>query len=159
MRIRKLAQPDRDGLVAVLRSDSTFHDDEVECALELVDSALALPGKDYLVQVCEDDDGRLVGYICYGPTPMAHGTWDLYWVCVHKEARGRGLSRKLCEAMEADLREHKARIIRLETSQMEAYGSARALYEKMGYKEVGRIHDFYRQGDDLLTFAKRMAPA
>jgi ribosomal protein S18 acetylase RimI-like enzyme len=158
MRIRRPAPPDRDGIAAVLRSDSTFHADEVDCALELVDSALATPGKDYSVLVCEDEErgDQIVGYICYGPTPMTTGTWDLYWIAVHAQARGRGLARRLCEAMEGELREHHARIIRLETSQMEAYGSARALYERMGYVEVGRIPEFYHPGDDLIIFAKRM---
>jgi ribosomal protein S18 acetylase RimI-like enzyme len=158
MRIRKLAPPDREAVLGILRSDGTFSDDEVTCALELIDLAVSQPGRDYLVQVCEDE-GRIIGYICYGPTPMTLGTWDLYWVATHAQARGRGVARRLVEAMEEELRGGGARVIRLETSQMEAYGAARGLYDRLGYLEVGRITDFYKPGDDLLIFAKHLPAA
>jgi len=61
--------------------------------------------------------------------------------------------------MEAELRERGARLVRIETSQLESYGAARSFYERMGYGEVGRIPDFYRAGDALITFAKRIDEA
>ena len=39
---------------------------------------------------------------------------------------------------------------------VELYGSARSLYAKLHYVEVGRIPDFYRQGDDLITLSRRL---
>lgn len=155
MRIRRLAPPDRDAIAALIRSDDTFHDEEVAVALELVDDALARPGRDYHVLVCEDG-GEVLGYVCFGPTPMTSWTWDLYWIATHRNARGRGVASRLCTAMEAELRTHGARIVRLETSQMEAYGSARALYARLRYVEVGRIPDFYKAGDDLIILSKRL---
>jgi hypothetical protein len=48
-----------------------------------VDAALASPGRDYNVLVCDDGE-RILGYICFGPTPMTMGTWDLYWIAVDR---------------------------------------------------------------------------
>ncbi len=159
MRIRRLARPDRQSIEELIRSDDTFNQEEVAVALELVDSAASneaeTPGRDYHVLVCEDA-GRIVGYVCFGPTPMTMGTWDLYWIATHRAARGRGVATRLVDAMEAELRTAGARIVRLETSQLESYGAARAFYARLGYVEVGRIPDFYRQGDDLVTLAKRL---
>jgi ribosomal protein S18 acetylase RimI-like enzyme len=156
MRIRKLAPPDRDGIAGLLRSDDTFSEEEVAVALELIDAAIAHPGGDYLVKVCQGDDGSVAGYICYGRTPMTDGTFDLYWVATHVLARGRGVASRLVAAMEGDLLTSGVRTIRVETSQLEAYGAARTFYTRRGYTEVGRIADFYKPGDDLITLTKRL---
>lgn len=155
MRIRRLARPDRHSIEELIRSDDTFNEEEVTVALELVDSAIGHPGRDYHAIVCEDG-GRILGYVCFGPTPMTVGTWDLYWIATHRAARGRGVATRLVDAMEAELLAAGARIVRLETSQMESYGAARSFYARLGYVEVGRIPDFYKQGDDLITLAKRL---
>lgn len=155
MHVRKLEPPDREAVAALLRSDDTFREDEVEVALELVDDALARPDRDYRVLVCEDE-GRVLGYICYGKTPMTAATFDLYWVATHVAARGRGIARRLMNAMEDEILRLGGSIVRLETSQTEAYGAARGFYERASYREVGRIEDFYMPGDDLLIFAKRL---
>ncbi|HKA90740.1 MAG TPA: GNAT family N-acetyltransferase [Haliangiales bacterium] len=157
MRIRKLAQPDREPILRVLRSDDTFTEEEIAVATEVLDAAVAQPGRDYHILVCEDE--TVVGYVCYGPTPMTLGAYDLYWIATHREARGRGVARRLVEAMEAELGELGARVVRVETSQLDAYGAARAFYLRLGYGEAGRIRDFYRPGDDLVIFAKGLSLA
>jgi ribosomal protein S18 acetylase RimI-like enzyme len=156
MRIRRLAPPDRDPLHDLLRTSGTFTDEEVAVALELIDSALAEPGHDYHVLVCVDDDLAIAGYVCFGPTPMTSGTWDLYWIATRADVRGRGIGTRLVFAMEAELGAAGARIVRIETSQLGEYDAARSFYSRLGYGEVGRIHDFYRRGDDLVTLAKRL---
>src|SRR5688572_7889871 len=155
MRIRRLAPPDRGAIAALIRSDDTFNDEEVAVAMELVDDTIDAPGVDYDILVCEED-GRVVGYVCFGHTPMTEATYDLYWIATHRSARGQGVARKLVAAMEAELSEKGARVVRIETSQLEAYGAARAFYERLAYVEVGRIRDFYRTGDDLVIFSKRL---
>src|SRR5262245_15609804 len=136
MRLRRLAPPDRDPIAALLHSDATFTDDEVCVALELVDDALARPGVDYHALVAEEDGGGILGYVCYGKTPMTHATWDLYWIATHARARGRGVATRLALAMESELRAAGAVTVRIETSQQEAYGSARALYARLSYGEA-----------------------
>src|SRR5688572_6873376 len=155
MRIRRLAPPDRDPLHDLLRTGGTFTDDEVAVAMELVDAALSAPGRDYHVLVCAEDED-LSGYVCYGPTPMTTGTWDLYWIATRAGVRGRGVGTRLVFAMEAELRGAGARIVRIETSQLDEYEAARSFYARLGYREVGRIRDFYRHGDDLVTLARRL---
>jgi ribosomal protein S18 acetylase RimI-like enzyme len=155
VRIRELGDGDRDGLEGALRSDETFRDDEVAVALELIDDALS-GGTDYLVRVAEEETGRLAGYICFGQTPMTASTWDLYWIVVHRDARGRGVAGSLLRAMEEELRGRAATGIRVETSELESYGAARALYDRHGYPEAARLADFYRVGDGLIVYYKRL---
>ena len=153
--VRPLAPGDRPALAAALRSDDTFTDDEVAVALELIDDALADPDSDYWILVAETG-GEVTGYICYGPVPMTASTYDLYWVVTHARARGLGVARALVLAMERDLRARGGTGVRVETSQTEGYGAARALYDRLGYPEAGRLADFYRPGDDLIIYYKRL---
>lgn len=128
------------------------------CALELIDLAIRPTdpaNPDYLIYVAEND-GRIVGYVCYGPTPMTEGTWDLYWIASDPSVRGQGVGASLVSAMEGDLRRKNARVIRVETSAMEAYGPTRGFYASMKYVEEARFRDFYKPGEDLIILSKRL---
>jgi ribosomal protein S18 acetylase RimI-like enzyme len=163
MRIRRLTPPDRADLERLLTESGTFNEEEIRVALEVIDAALADPGKDYHVLVAEmeleaEARARVVSYVCYGPTPMTEATYDLYWIATHPDARGQGCATRLMRAMEAELPTTHSSTVRIETSQMESYGAARGFYERAGYTEVGRIRDFYKVGDDLIIFARRFEP-
>ncbi len=153
--IRTLQCSDRQPLINLLSYDAPFTSDEVEVAVELIDAALEDPQGDYrvLVGILEE---HLVGYICFGPTPMTEATWDLYWVVTHSKARGKGVGRALVERMEAFLRQLGAQHVRVETSQSEGYGAAHRFYEHMHYPVVARFADFYKPGDDLLSMYKKL---
>jgi ribosomal protein S18 acetylase RimI-like enzyme len=42
----------------------------------------------------------------------------------------------------------------IETSSQPKYLPTRKFYEKLGYREMARIPDFYRPGDDRVIFGK-----
>jgi ribosomal protein S18 acetylase RimI-like enzyme len=156
--IRALRRADRARLEAALRSDGTFLEDEVAVALELIDSSLDPRDldHDYWVRVADLPGFPVAGYICFGRTPMTDSTWDLYWVVTHADARGRGIAGSLIQAMENELVGQGAKAIRVETSQKESHGAARRLYDRLGYPVVARFPDFYREGDDLIVYYKRL---
>jgi ribosomal protein S18 acetylase RimI-like enzyme len=154
--IRALRPSDRPRLIAALESDSTFSEVEVDVALELVDNALEHGERDYVVRVADLADFWVAGYICFGRTPMTDTTWDLYWVVTHAGARGRGVARALIEAMESELRRLPNVAVRVETSQQESHEAARRLYDRLGYPEIARFPDFYRAGDDLIVYYKKL---
>src|SRR5215467_9736045 len=155
MEIRPIAAKDREPLAELLRRIDTFSPPEVSCALELIDLALTSNKVDYQVLVATKGD-KVVGFICYGPTPMIVGTFDLYWIASAPEVRGQGVGGALVAAMEGDLRKRGARLIRVETSAMEAYGPTRGFYEAMKYREEARFRDFYKVGEDLIILSKRL---
>jgi ribosomal protein S18 acetylase RimI-like enzyme len=159
MRIRSLLPSDRGQLIDILSQGAGFRSAEVACAIELLDAVLAPADGDdadsYEARVAvADDTDRVLGYACFGATPMTESTYDLYWLVVAEDARGQGIGGRLAGAVERELKERGARLMRVETSSLEGQGGARRFYEKVGYKLAGAIADFYRQGDDLLLFAK-----
>ena len=129
----------------------------MEVAIELVDLALQPNNPDYQILVADKDgQGGIVGYVCYGPTPMTEGTYDLYWIASDPTVRGQGVGAALVSGMEGDLRRRNARLIRVETSATEAYGPTRGFYAAMKYGEEARFRDFYKLGDDLIILGKRL---
>ena len=161
MEIRPIAGKDREPLASLIRRVETFSPQEVEVAIELVDLALQPSSPDYQILVADkgseaNGQGALVGYVCYGPTPMTEGTYDLYWIASDPTVRGQGVGAALVSGMEGDLRRRRARLVRVETSATEAYGPTRGFYAAMKYREEARIRDFYTPGDDLIILAKRL---
>jgi ribosomal protein S18 acetylase RimI-like enzyme len=145
---------DRAGLGELLGRIENFTADEVQCAIELIDAGIA-GSVDYYVRVASIA-GRVVGYICFGPTPMTEGTYDLYWIASDPQVRGQGVGAALVRAMEAELRERGGRVIRVETSATEAYGATRGFYAALKYVEECRFRDFYKEGEDLVILSRRV---
>jgi ribosomal protein S18 acetylase RimI-like enzyme len=145
-----LAAGHREALLALLRSTPEFTADEVAVALELADASIA-GSPDYL-SIVDTEGDRLRGYVCFGPTPMTDGTWDLYWIVVSD--RKKGIGRALVNRMIDEVRRAGGRLVRVETSGQAAYEPTRAFYERSGFETVARIRDFYRPGDDLVVYGR-----
>jgi ribosomal protein S18 acetylase RimI-like enzyme len=144
-------------LVSLLEATVEFTAPEVVVAIELIDAALADPGADDYRFIVSEEGTRVLGYACFGATPMTDGCFDLYWLVVDPTTRRTGVGRELLGAVEQALRRHHARLVRVETAGLESYAPARALYEKSGYERVARIRDFYHRDNDLYIFAKYLA--
>jgi len=155
--VRKLERSDLPELERILRATGAFNEPEVECAMELLHIVLDDPAqKDYLVAVAEDG-GKVAGYILYGPVPVTEGNFDIYWIATDPTVQGKGLGRALMEFAEADARARGARMVCLETSSQGGYQRTRRFYDQAGYIQESCIRDFYKPGDDRLTYVKRFS--
>jgi ribosomal protein S18 acetylase RimI-like enzyme len=158
--IRKLVAADRSGVFRILESAGNFTPEEVGTALELIDEWLELgEHSGYLTYVLEDqgdEESKVWGYVCFGPTPLTEATYDLYWIAVDKAKHRSGVGKKLLKFTEEEVSRRGGRLLLVETSSQEAYGGTIAFYERTGYDLVGKIKDYYRLGDDKLIFVKRL---
>lgn len=156
-RTRPLDARDRPAIAQLVQRVGNFSPDEMETALELVDEWLSSgEASDYICWVLEDEGG-VRGYICIGPTPLTDGTFDLYWIAVDPSVQGQGYGQALTRLAEDEARARGGRLLLIETASQESYGATVRFYERAGYELVSTIADFYRVGDDKLTFAKRLA--
>lgn len=153
-RIRRLRPEDRDAVVAIIEDTELFSEAEKAVATEVLDSYYLNPGKDYHALGAFTPRGTLLGYACYGPTPCTTGTWDLYWIAVSREARGRRIGTHLMERIERRLRRLHARLLVIETSSRPDYAPTRAFYEGRGYAIAARVSDFYAPGDDRVIYTR-----
>lgn len=156
--IRPAKQPDRDALCTLVESAGVFSAEEITTARELIDQALENPSLDnYQILLAEHvGSGHVVGYACYARTPFTRAASDLYWLATHPGHRRGGVARQLIATMEADLQRARVEHVRVETSGTGGYSAARSFYDRCGYQNIARIPDFYKPGDDLYTYYKRL---
>jgi GNAT superfamily N-acetyltransferase len=153
--IRPMEARDRTAIVGLVRATAFFTDAEVGVAEELIDIYLDRPEqKDYHVVVVENGAGAAAGYMTWGPTPLAEDAYDLYWMAVAPAEQGKGRGRELVRWLEDEVRRRNGRVILIETSSQPKYHGTRRFYIDLGYKEVARVPDFYRAGDDRVIYAK-----
>jgi ribosomal protein S18 acetylase RimI-like enzyme len=158
--VRPLQPRDVAQVEKLIRAVENFRPEEAACAIELVGLAAGPPpgSDDYRAVVAESDPpGTLLGYACFGPTPMTRHTFDLYWIAASRAARGAGVGRALHDAVVGAVAAAGGRRIRVETSSQEDYAATQAFYERTGYRQVGRVDDFYDDGDHLLILIRDVA--
>ncbi len=151
--LRPLSAADRRRIEEITRAVLVFRDDEVPVALEVFDGAVG-GSPDYLALGATVDE-RLVGWICWGPTPCTLGTYDLYWMAVDPAMQGSGIGAALLREMEGRLA-GSARLIVVETAGRPDYRPTRAFYEARGYRKAAIIPDFYAPGDDQVVYVKTL---
>lgn len=156
MTIRAVEKRDRDQLHDIVRHAGNFSDEEVATAMELIDESLATRNEgDYSTFVVEDD-GVVRGFTCFGPTPLTLGTFDLYWIAVDRNTRGKRFGQQLLHFAEVEVVRRGGRLLVIETSSLPEYESSRRFYRRAGYPEAARLRNFYKPGDDKVIYAKEL---
>jgi len=147
---------DKPSIMQILRSTPEFKPSEVVIAEELIDSYLSDPCQSgYYILVAELDTS-VAGYICFGPTPLTEGTWDIYWIAVAQDRQRQGIGSVLLDSAEKNIREAEGRLSIIETSSTPLYANTRNFYSRHGYEIIARLLDFYALGDDKLILQKRL---
>ncbi len=156
-KIRPMVNQDKLAILDILRHIPEFKPAEVEVAEEMIDSCLGDPsGSGYTILVAELE-ASVAGYVCYGPTPLTEGTWDMYWLAVSPEMQGKRLGKSLVLSAEDDVKEAGGRLLLIETSSLPGYERTRNFHRSNGYRLIARIADFYSIEDDLLIYEKRFS--
>ncbi len=154
--IRPMTRGDKPAVMRFLKVIPEFNPVEVTVAEELINSYLGDPsGSGYHILVAEVNS-LVRGYICYGPTPLTEGTWDIYWMAVNPEAQGHGLGKALLASAEDKIKDARGRLILIETASKPEYEKTRLFHQSQGYELIACIPDFYEPGDDKLTLQKRL---
>ncbi|MEP7137106.1 MAG: GNAT family N-acetyltransferase [Chloroflexota bacterium] len=102
------------------------------------------------------EEATVLGFAIYGFRDLTEGVYDLYWIAVDPNARRKSVGRTLLNACEDAVRELGGRIVIAETSGTAEYESTREFYVRTGYVNEATIKDFYKLGDDLKIFIKRL---
>jgi D-alanine-D-alanine ligase len=153
--LRHLIPADRGRIEDITRAVGLFREDEIPVALEVFDEAARPGGSQSYTALGADVDGRLIGWICWGPTPCTLGTYDLYWMAVDPAFQDSGVGSALLTEMERRLA-GVARLILIETAGRSDYSPTRAFYQARGYRVAANIPDFYAPGDDQVVFVKEV---
>jgi len=134
-----------------------FNQEEIDSVPEMFHEYLNLgaEGSGYHFIVYRDG-AQVLGFSIYGYRDLTDGVFDLYWIAVDPNTRRNGVGRALLTASEEAVRKMGGRIIIAETSGTAEYASTREFYVRMGYENEATIKDFYKPGDDLKIYTKRV---
>lgn len=101
-------------------------------------------------------DGALAGF-CYAiPEEMTDGTWNLLAIAIDPKLQGKGLGASLVSHLEDLLKGASQRLLIIETSGADDFRKTCEFYRKNEYQEEARIEGFWAEGDDKITFTKRL---
>lgn len=104
--------------------------------------------------VFAEQEGRTVGYACYGPIACTVSSYDLYWIVVHRARQGAGVGRLLLKAAEDRIARAGGTRIYVETSSREQYEPTRRFYEHFGFRREATLPDFYAPGDGKVVYVR-----
>lgn len=156
-RLQNIKPEDCPFLERLLSRIPVFEKDDAALAMELIQQAMSHPDqKDYLFMIAANADDFPVGYACFGPTPLTDRTFDLYWIAVDPASAGHGVGTLLLAAVEDEIRKLNGRMLIIETSSNLAYRLTRQFYLKNHYRLVETIPDFFCDGEDRVTYIKRL---
>ena len=134
-----------------------FSQEEIDSVPVMFDEYLEYgTGNDGYHFIVYREDDFVLGYAIFGYRDLTDGVYDLYWIAVEPNARRKGVGRALIAACEEAVHDLGGRIIIAETSGTEEYAPTREFYISLGYINEATIKDFYKPGDDLRIFTKRV---
>jgi ribosomal protein S18 acetylase RimI-like enzyme len=155
--IRETTAQDGEAILEIASNEPLFSKEESETVAELLHDYLERPDHNGYYFLTAESEGTILGFACYGPTSLTHGTFDLYWICVRRDVQRHGAGRALMQRVEEEVRRQAGRLIVLDTSGRPDYAPTRGFYESLGYTHAATLPDYYAPEDDLVLFLKRMS--
>jgi ribosomal protein S18 acetylase RimI-like enzyme len=147
---------DRDAVQRIVAATGFFRPDEIDVAVELVDTRITNGEASGYYFIFAETAGTVVGYACYGPIACAVGSYDLYWIVVDPALQGMSIGRMLLAEVEHRIECLRGRHIYIETSGRPQYAPTRKFYERCGYQLAAVLNDFYDRGDDKVIWRKEV---
>jgi len=153
---REVIPGDRNSIRLITESSGFFRPDEVDVAVELADEALLKGPESGYHFLFADINGDTVGFACFGHIACTIGSFDLYWIAVHQDSRGKGVGQLLLSEVENGVSAINGRKIYIETSSQPKYHPTQKFYVSAGYHLAATLKDFYQKDDDKLIFCKTL---
>lgn len=159
--LRPALATDTPGILALAVNTRMFLPEEVEPLQQEFDGFHAgQSGEGYGLEVWTDHkDGPPVGVTYFGPNRLSERAWDLWMIAVAPNRQGQGIGSRLIQATEARVSAGGGQLLIIETSSESRFDATHAFYIRHGYAEVGRIPDFYADGESKVIFSKRLTRA
>ena len=160
--LRPASPADRAALLAVAASTGIFAAGEAEALLgsALDDLHSGVSGPDFTAVVWIDpSSGKPGGWVYFSPDTHSDRAWQLWWIGVAPDQQKRGIGSMLLKHVEQVVRDRNGKVLLIETSSLPGFTNTQLFYTRHGYRECGRIPDYYDDGDSKVIFAKSLGGA
>lgn len=151
--VRLVEKKDRNSIIEVLDSIELFPSEYLD---GMISDYFTNPATEEIWFTCTINEYPIaIGYCV--PEKLTDRTFNLLAIGVLKELQGQGIGKLMMEFIEQYLTENKKRILIVDTSSDEIYNATREFYKKINYIEIARIKDFWKDGEDKITFWKKLS--
>jgi len=106
-----------------------------------------------------EEGGKIIGAIGVRENEYKSGGYELAddFFAVHIKFRRKGIGSLLFSEMEKYVKKNNGRYIHILSCDTDLYSPARKFYEKMGYKKVLEIPDYYVIGEGRVDYYKKLS--
>ena len=147
---------DIESVRSIIQSSNFFNQEEIDIAAELVQDRFEKAEKSTYEFLFAEQDQKNIGYSCFGRIPGTKASYDLYWIAVENQDRGKGIGKDLLARTEQVIQKAGGYKIYVETSSQEKYAPTRHFYLKSGYILEACLKDFYGPNDDKHIYTKQV---
>jgi GNAT superfamily N-acetyltransferase len=161
LNLRREVRPmDVDAVRGIVTSTGFFLDSEIDIAVELVEERLSRgEASGYQFLFAEHRaTAEAIAYTCFGHIAATQGSFDLYWIAVHRDHQRGGIGARLLHETERTIATQGGRIVYVETSSRDQYEPTRQFYVRNAYVIAATLADFYAPGDGKVILAKSLKP-
>ena len=151
-----ITENDINSIREILDSSGFFYTYEVDVAVEIAEEYLSQKDHNGYFFVGAYVENKLIGFTTYGLIPCTKDSYDLYWIAVHNDFRGRGIGIQLLDVSEQHIKEMEGKRVYIETSSTEKYAPTQNFYYRGKYILEASLKNYYRDGDDKLIFSKTL---
>jgi hypothetical protein len=126
----------------------------VDREMELV--ALAERGDPEVRSLLIERDGTVAALALFGPVAGAQGTWKIYSLLLAERIEPRQVGGAMIDAIVAVVHAEQGRLLTAEMPADPVVGKALTLLRTKGFRQEGRIPDFFRDEVALLFLRRDM---
>lgn len=113
----------------------------------------ALAGDESLQLTVHSHDGKPAAFVMVEHVAGGHGTWRLHVVCGSENLCAEAIEQAL-----ADTWAHGGRLAVAELPDDEAFAPLARQLRAAGFRDAGRVHDFFADGVALLILTRDIMP-
>ncbi|MCL6445561.1 MAG: GNAT family N-acetyltransferase [Alicyclobacillus sp.] len=157
IKIRTMVKEDYDAVINIISEYNKEHGEIAKS--EFYECFFGANEEKQTFHVAVTEEGKVVGVMGYKPDRQgAEGVYWAVWLYIHPTYRRLGIATKLWRSIEEALVKLGGRKCYLDVGNEHDQPEAVAFHKRQGFTVEGIMKDYWRDGEDMMLFGKRLKP-